>query len=157
MRMTVRVSTVFQCTEAEFWQKWTDPASWQYIVTPFLSAAPVEPVPEGEWQIDRTYTFNLRLFTIIPIGRHSIRLLKIDRETNTISSDEGGLFAPIWIHHIWFRAVPGGRLAYTDEVEIDAGWRTPLVWFLANMFYRHRHRRWRALLRQTSQKVEARA
>lgn len=147
--MTARISTVFSCSEAEFWRRWTDPESWNYIVSPMLRAVPVGPVSlEDEWQVDRTYSFQLHLFNLIPLGRHNIKLIKVDKETNTISSEESGSLAPVWIHHIWFRAVPGDRLAYTDEIEIGAGWLTPVIWLIAHLFYRHRHRRWRKLLRE---------
>jgi len=38
-------------------------------------------------------------------------------------------------------------VSYTDEIEIQAGWLTPGIWLFAQLFYRHRQRRWKALLR----------
>jgi hypothetical protein len=32
-------------------------------------------------------------------------------------------------------------------VRIEAGWRTPVVGLFARLFFAHRHRRWRRLVR----------
>jgi hypothetical protein len=42
------------------------------------------------------------------------------------------------------------RLHYTDEIEIQAGLLAGVVWAFAHVFYRHRQRRWRTLLRSKS-------
>jgi hypothetical protein len=39
-----------------------------------------------------------------------------------------------------------GTTHYTDQVEIQAGLLTPLVWALASIFYRYRQFRWRRLV-----------
>lgn len=54
-------------------------------------------------------------------------------------------------YNIWFREVEGGKVSYTDEIEIQAGWLTPVIWLFAHVFYRHRQRRWKALLKQDPQ------
>ncbi len=37
---------------------------------------------------------------------------------------------------------------YTDQVEIQAGWKTPFIWLWANAFYTHRQRKWFRLLKE---------
>lgn len=37
---------------------------------------------------------------------------------------------------------------YTDIVEIDAGWKTVLVYLWAVCFYKHRQKKWIKLLRK---------
>ena len=90
----------------------------------------------------------LYFLKVIPLGRHSIQLVTIDKERNTIASRESGLLARVWNHSIRFRQVEGGKVSYTDEIEIRAGWLTPAIWLFAHLFYRHRRRRWKALLKQ---------
>lgn len=77
--------------------------------------------------------------------------MKIDKETNTISSHESGLLARVWNHDISFHEVAPGVVSYTDEIEIQAGWLTPAIWLFAHLFYRHRQRRWKVLLSQKTQ------
>jgi hypothetical protein len=40
------------------------------------------------------------------------------------------------------RPLEAGTCRYSDEIEIDAGLLTPLVWLFARVFYGHRQRRW---------------
>jgi len=40
----------------------------------------------------------------------------------------------------------GATCSYTDEVEIEAGVFTPLVWLYANLLYRYRQLRWKVLI-----------
>ena len=50
-----------------------------------------------------------------------------------------------WDHWITVAPNPDGSTDYRDEVEISAGVLTPFVWIFAQLFYRHRQRRWRGL------------
>jgi hypothetical protein len=47
---------------------------------------------------------------------------------------------------VTFVAAVGGTL-YRDQVTIQAGMFTPFIWLFAQLFYRHRQRRWRQLAR----------
>lgn len=53
---------------------------------------------------------------------------------------------PTWDHIITIAAVGSGTL-YRDRVTIRAGLLTPAVWLFALLFYHHRQRRWRQLVR----------
>lgn len=147
--MLARISTRLECTESELWQKITKPKSLQFVASPILSFVPVEAgILDSEWQVERTYSLKLYFFKVIPLGHHSIQLVKIDRDNNTISSCESGLLVSVWKHNIFFQEVMPGVVSYTDEIEIRAGWLTPFIWGFAHMFYRHRQRRWKILLRK---------
>lgn len=148
--MLARISTQFACTESELWQKLSQPASLQFVASPLLAFTPLEPAVLGsEWEVDRDYPLKLYFLKFIPLGRHTIKLVKIDRDRNLISSRESGLLAPVWNHNISFDEIDPGLVSYTDEIDIRAGWLTPLVWLFAHLFYRHRQRRWKVLLKNT--------
>jgi len=72
----------------------------------------------------------------------------MDKDTNTVSSQESGLLARMWNHDISFREVGPGKVSYTDEIEIQAGCLTPAIWLFAHLFYRHRQRRWKVLFKE---------
>lgn len=147
--MLARISTLLACTEAELWQRIIEPRSLQYVAAPILRFVPVDPGElAGEWQVGPSYALRLYFLKFIPLGRHTIQLLEIDKVANTISSRESGLLAPVWNHHISFHAIAPGKVRYTDEIEIKAGWLTPAIWLFAQLFYRHRQRRWKTLLRR---------
>ena len=152
MKLTVRISTVLYCSADELWNKIIDPSSLKFVASPVLTF-----VPEGqtdddlpdEWNTGVSYQMKLRLFGLIPLGRHTIRLVKIDRENRTIESRESGSLAKVWNHTISFRETSRGIVTYTDVIELDAGLLTPVVWLFSQLFYRHRQRRWKILLRKT--------
>ena len=146
--MLARISTHLACTEARLWQKIMNPGSLQYVASPILTFIPAE--VEGfddTWQVERIYQLKLYFLRFIPLGRHSIQLVKIDTSTNTILSRESNLLVPAWNHRIHFREVTPGVVSYTDEIEIKAGWMTLLIWLFAHLLCRHRQRRWKSLLR----------
>ncbi len=145
--MFVRISTQFDCAESELWQEISKPESLQFVASPLLSFTPVEPgMLNEEWEVGRDYPLKLYFLNVIPMGRHSIQLVKVDREQNIISSRETGLLARVWNHDISFEEIKPGLVRYTDEIEIRAGLLTPFVWLFAHVFYRHRQRRWKRLL-----------
>lgn len=147
--MLARISTQFACTESELWNKLERPESLRFVASPLLAFKPIEPASlGGEWEVGRDYPLKLYLLGLIPLGRHTIRLVKIDRDQNIISSRERGLLARVWNHEISFREIQPGSVTYTDEIDIRAGWLTPLIWLFAQLFYRHRQRRWKVLLQE---------
>ncbi|MBA2881349.1 hypothetical protein HNR65_001676 [Desulfosalsimonas propionicica] len=145
--MIARISTHFICTEKDLWQKIIEPKALQFVAWPILSFIPDEAgALDGEWIVGKKY--NLRLFFLkcIPLGRHIIQLVKIDKTANTISSQEKGKLTRVWNHDITFHEVYPGKVHYIDKIEISAGLRSPVIWLFAHIFYRHRQRRWKLLL-----------
>jgi hypothetical protein len=153
--MLARISTVFDCTAEQLWDEISRPASLRFVSAPLLHFEPLVPGElDGEWVVGRTYALRLSLFGFLPAGQHRITLVNIDREANLIESKESGALSPVWNHTIRFQPFGDGRLHYTDEIEIQAGLLTGVVWAFAHVFYRHRQRRWRTLLRSTTQDSE---
>ncbi|KJS29890.1 MAG: hypothetical protein VR64_18660 [Desulfatitalea sp. BRH_c12] len=152
--MIARISTRLACSENELWQKIIEPGSLQFVASPIVSFVPVrEGGLSGEWQVGVPYQLKLYFLKLIPLGRHTIQLVRIDKEANKIISQERGLLARVWNHIICFREVALGVVSYTDEIEIRAGWLTPAIWLFAQLFYRHRQRRWKVLLRKKDPKT----
>jgi len=146
--MFARILTVFDCTEAELWEKIIEPKSLQFVASPILSFKPLfKGELDGEWVIDKTYDLKLYFLNILPLGFHRIKLVTIDRKSNTIVSKESGKLASVWNHTIQFRQVEKNKLHYIDEIEIKAGWLTAAIWAFVHLFYRHRQKRWKILLK----------
>ena len=146
--MIARISTYFNCTEEELWEKIIEPKSLQFVASPILSFNPiVKGELDGEWVIGKTYELKLYFLNILPLGRHRIKIITIDRKSNIIVSNESGTLAPVWNHTIRFGQSGQGKLRYIDEIEIKAGWLTIAVWVFSHLFYRHRQRRWKILLK----------
>lgn len=151
--MIARISTNLACTQGELWHHISRPQSLQFVASPLLKFNPVEPgALDGEWELGRDYRLQLYLLGLIPLGHHTIRLTRFDRDHNTIASRESGLLAHVWNHTIVFQEITPGVVHYTDEIEIQAGWLTPVIWAFAHLFYRHRQRRWTRLLRKNQRR-----
>lgn len=145
--MKATITTYFDCSEDELWEKIKEPWSLQYVAAPILSFRPKNDVNlSGDWEVDKPYPLKLYLFSIIPLGTHTIKLVRIDKESKTIQSQEKGLLASVWNHDIQFVEIELGKVRYTDRIEIKAGLLTLFIWLFAHFFYRHRQRRWRVLL-----------
>lgn len=146
--MFARISTQLACTESQLWQYIIKPDSLQFVASPILTFVPIEPgVFDGEWKVGRDYPLKLYFLKVIPLGVHTIHLVKVDKDKNLISSRESGLLARVWNHTISFQEIEPGTVSYTDEIEIRAGWLTPFIWLFAHVFYRHRQRRLKVLLK----------
>lgn len=145
--MNARISTRLACTETQLWQKIMDPESLRFVSSPILTFVPADSDGfDDVWQVDRVYQLRLYFLSFIPLGRHSIQLVKIDQDSHTILSEERGLLVPVWNHRIHFQEVAPDVVNYTDEIEIKAGCLTLLIWLFAHIFYRHRQRRWKTLI-----------
>lgn len=145
--MLARISTTFECTAEQLWDRIVEPQSLQFVAAPLLRFEPLAAGElDGEWIVGKTYVVRLSSLGFIPLGRHRIKIVAIDKVTNTIESQESGSLARVWNHTIRLHPAGAGQLHYTDEIEIEAGLLTPFIWAFAHLFYRHRQRRWKALL-----------
>lgn len=147
--MRLSIATSFSCTADALWQRIIEPRSLVYVAAPLLKFVPVDggQLP-ARWEVGEPYALRLYLLKWLPLGRHTIRLVTIDEATHTIVSEERGHLARVWNHIIRFHEVASGRVHYCDEIDIRAGLLTLLIWLFAQVFYRHRQRRWKRLLRQ---------
>ena len=151
--MITRISTQLHCSEDELWEKIIEPKSLQFVASPILSFEPLEEGSlSGEWQVDKPYPLKLYFLKCIPMGMHTIKLVKIDKTENMIISQENGQLAKVWNHTISFQEEKPRVLNYTDEIEIRAGILTPGIWLFSQLFYRHRQRRWKILLQKDVKK-----
>lgn len=150
--MLARISTTFAGTAEQLWDAISRPTSLRFVSAPLLHFEPLVPGElDGDWVVGKTYALRLYLFGFLPVGEHRITLVTIDREANLIESKESGALAPVWNHTIRFHPLGAGKLQYTDEIEIQAGLRTGVIWAFAHLFYRHRQRRWKKLLRSKTE------
>lgn len=145
--MVVRVTTMFEATTEKIWDKIVNPKVLQRVAFPLLTFTPKEGTDFSKaWSVNSCYDVFLHLGGVIPMGSHTIRITEMNRSTNEIHSKETGHLAKIWNHNIRFTE-KGNRIEYCDEVEIKAGILTFPIWLFANLFYRHRQRKWKLILR----------
>ncbi|MBC8375876.1 MAG: hypothetical protein H8E26_07500 [FCB group bacterium] len=145
--MIARITTTMKTTPETMWEKISQPATLIYVSSPVLRFVPIDgPKLDTHWHLDGIYRLKLYFLHFIPMGNHTIRFAKFDQATNTIISHESGTLAKVWHHKITFKTSGENRIDYCDEVEIKAGLLTPFIWGFAQLFYRHRQKRWAGVL-----------
>ncbi|MDR1615864.1 MAG: hypothetical protein LBR98_02485 [Syntrophomonadaceae bacterium] len=143
---TIQVSSVFKAPPEKIWPLLTHMDTLRYIASPYAAFVPAGK-PSGEtWRAGETYRFRLRVFGIIPLGVHTIRVQIFDHGKLRVQTAENNRFVPTWNHCITLEPEGISQTRYTDEVEIGAGRFTGLVRLWSAAFYRHRQKRWARLL-----------
>ena len=99
----------------------------RYIAFPYAVFVPLNAGKDMLWQPGQRFEFRLRLFGVIPFGIYTINVLEFDMEKG-IYTEESNSHVPAWNHRISVEPVSSGSVRYTDEVEISAGRKTPVVY-----------------------------
>ncbi|GAA3581463.1 hypothetical protein GCM10022222_77700 [Amycolatopsis ultiminotia] len=82
-------------------------------------------------------------FGVLPTWTHHLVVDRLD-PTEIRTSEHGGPVR-MWNHRLVFVPLPGGGCRYTDEIEVEDGWRGTPVRLFARLMFGHRHRRWQVL------------
>lgn len=94
---TVHVQTVLPTTADRVWQAMQHTASFLYVTRGLFGfpalAGRTDPIRKGE-----IGTGWLLLFHAIPLSRHTIHVVDLDQDTQTIRSREHGGFLRAWNH-----------------------------------------------------------
>ncbi len=146
----LKKTSIFPVTENEVFDLLKQLNTLQYIAKPYAAFTPVNEIQELTWTEGATFSFSLKLFCCIPFGIHTIKVIQFSDDTHEIYTNESNINVPIWNHRILLRSIKDGKTAYTDEVEIGAGWKTMFVYIWAKCFYSHRQRKWKKLLKGLS-------
>jgi hypothetical protein len=146
------VATTLSCPPAEAWEAVQRPALLAWVSAPLVHFVPRRPPAFPRRWAPGDYEVGLRLFGLLPLGGQRIRISAAVPECTPtderygIRDDGAGQLARRWDHRITITGPPGGPTRYTDDVDVAAGPLTPLVWAFAQLFYRWRQSRWRALV-----------
>jgi hypothetical protein len=147
--MKVHVESIFDCPPEMVWAEVQTPRLLLEVIRPLLRFVP----PRGtqfpaNWKAGQTFFGRTYVLSLLPFGLHSILIERVDAKQREIQSRERDRWIRRWDHLISVRETEDGRTRYSDEIEIQAGVLTPLVWLFAQVFYRHRQRRWRRVVQR---------
>ncbi len=106
-------------------------------------------LPE-KWESGQEYALTISFFGILPLGKHTIKIINIDEEQLEILTNESGTLTKVWDHLIKIEVLNNKNIKYTDSVEIKAGILTLFVWLFAYVFYGHRQKKWKEILEQSN-------
>lgn len=148
---TVRRTSVFPAHRDAVFAKLQELATLQYIAAPYASFTPVDAAQPVIWTAGSTSSYRFRLFGILPFGTHTIRIEQFGHDC--IKSRERNEHVSVWNHTIYLRD-HGDCTEYTDEVDIEAGWKTVFIRLWAEAFYAHRQKKWIRLLKMQGRQAE---
>lgn len=117
-----------------------------YVARGILGVANAEAI-RGPFHVGRTGALRLRAFHLVPVGKHEITVVSIDPVQHVIQTRERSWLLPVWNHTLTVAADGEETSRYTDRIEFDAGWLTPLAVPLVMAFFAYRQARWRRLAR----------
>ncbi|MGD8244871.1 MAG: hypothetical protein PVI63_06740 [Anaerolineae bacterium] len=142
--MIARIQTELPSPAEKVWQALLKRDTFLYITRGMLGFQGADQWPEvfGEGLEIETRLVFLHL---IPGWKHRLRVVRIDEEKREMASEEEGGLIQQWNHRIFVERVAAQRCRYTDEIDIEAGLLTGIVWVYAHIFYRYRQARWRRL------------
>jgi hypothetical protein len=143
---TISISSVFPASVDEIWDKLQQIGTLQYIAAPYATFKPVGDMPLV-WIEGGTSKLILNLFGFISLGVHTIHMKQFQKEALTIYTNESNKYVPVWNHRIVLQKTDSDeKTNYRDEVEIIAGWKTPIIVAWSRLFYKHRQKKWLTLL-----------
>ena len=147
--MKVDISTTIDLPTEAVWAEVQTAPLLMHIAWPLMRFVPVGKEPLNAFKDGGRYLMKLRLFGFLPFGTQWIVTSLHEPENGTwpkrLRDDGHSAMIRKWDHWITVAPNPDGGTDYRDEVEISAGVLTPFVWIFAQLFYRHRQRRWRGL------------
>ena len=141
---SITVETTLNAPAHAVWSAVQRPEAFVHVAGAILRF-PAAERHAGPWSVGDEIRGWLFLFRVVPLTRHTLRVVDIDHDAMTLFTEEGGGFVRTWNHHIEVRALSDTRCVYTDRIDIDAGILTSAVALFARFFYRHRQRRWARL------------
>ncbi len=142
--MHVELSTYLPCATSVAIDHVNSPELLVHIAKPLVTFLAIEPPQFPDKWADGTYWVAMRLFGIIPLGRQAVVISHPLADIFTLRDNGYSALIQKWDHTITISPTVGGTL-YRDQVTIQAGMFTPFIWLFAQLFYRHRQRRWRQL------------
>lgn len=150
--MRACVETTLKCDAGRVWPVLLLSDTLRHISRPLLTLAPLkgEQLPP-RWEQGATVRMRCWLRGFIPLGARTIFLETVDGAEMTIQTREHDSMAKTWDHRMHVSPLPDNKCRYSDEIVIHAGLLTVFLWAFANLYYRHRQRRWRRLARRLQQ------
>ena len=144
MKMTVKKTSVFSAKQSNVFGLLQRFDTLAYIAKPYATFKNIDGQTELVWEVGKSFSFDFKMFGFISLGVHIINVKEFN--IDNIYTNEGNPFCPIWNHRIILKEIAERKTEYTDEVEIEVGWKTPFIYLWAKAFYSHRQKKWIKLL-----------
>ena len=150
MKMTVKKTSVFPENQRNIFELLQRFDTLAYIAKPYAIFKSVDKQTKLVWEVGKSFSFDFKMFGFITLGVHVINGRELS--PSNIYTNECNPFCPVWNHRIILNETAEGKTEYTNEVKIEAGWKTLFVYLWAKAFCSHRQKKWIKLLNKLSEK-----
>lgn len=145
--MRATVTTRLPASAHDVWSLVRESRTLVYVTKGLLGFSGSNEFPP-QWREGDTQSTRLLFFGVIPAWKHRIHFRKVSDSERVLDTHEEGGIVSTWDHTIKVEPINEHTCHYTDEIDIKAGWATPLIWMYANLLYRYRQYRWARLIEQ---------
>ena len=148
MALQLTLSTRLEVCVDEVWTQIRKPRLLGHVAFPLLRFVPIDPdrLPD-EWSEGR-YLVRMFALGIVPVGAQWV-VISYESPAptwcRTLRDDGSSKRIQRWEHTVTVCETEEGVCRYTDDLIVEAGRLTGVVYVLAWVFFRHRQRRLRAL------------
>lgn len=136
MRKQYELSDIYAVGIEALWRDILDPVALSDSMKGSISYSglPSDPVVQGQ-VIDVT----LKRWGWLPMGSWRMEVVRRDDENYILESREGGGVVRDYKHRLELEAIDANTTRYTDRLDIDAGWLTPMIAPTFRKLYIQRH------------------
>jgi hypothetical protein len=122
--MRITLTTYLRCPPAWAWEQVQTPRLLTHIAWPLVRFTPLDPPAWPQIWAEQPYLAGLLLFGVVPIGTQSLDITILSGQPPYLLRDNGrGDLIRRWDHLITIEEAAGGKTRYTDQVDIEAGYR----------------------------------
>ena len=136
MRKQYTISEIYPVSIQTLWADILDPGALVDSMKGAISyiGLPADPVTEGQ-----IINVKLKRWGWLPMGSWRMEVMRRDDENFILESREGGGFVREYKHRLELESIDRSSVRYTDYLDIDAGWLTPLIAPTFRKLYIRRH------------------
>lgn len=145
--MRVIVSTKLRLDAEHVWEAAKHSKTLGYVLRGLLHYRTPMSLPRV-WRAGQTVRLRFYLLGAFPWLSQTVHLIRVDDRRREIWTEAVSEVLVHWRHVLKVDPIDDGRCRVTDRIDFHAGALTIPVWFAAHVLYRHRHRRWKKLVRQ---------
>lgn len=136
MPKTHSVTQTYGVSAETLWQDLLDPHALAESMKGSITyiGLPTNPVEEGQ-----QFTVKIKRWGWLPMGQWTMKVVKRDDQNYVLQSEEWGGPVKLYKHSLTVEPLGPSSCRYTDDLELDSGWLTSLMFPTFKKMYARRH------------------
>ncbi len=118
---------------------WTDILDPNALADSMKGAVTYVGLPTDPVEVGQQFTVRLKRWGWFPMGNWTMKVVERDDENFILRSEEWGGPVRLYQHRLSVKPTGPESCEYTDHLDVEAGWLTPLVFPMLHKMYVQRH------------------